>query len=195
VAALDLACATQAPRNNDTARDIDLTPVQLAPSTVTAIRHGGCACGHRRIGVDKASFAMADDVLNNPSHERDLPIDLLDEDEQRIVLAHERAHAHYRHDRYLLAAEPAAAALPPLRALARRVNYSIERWADEAAAAICGDRRLVAITLGKVHCRPTPRRLPGSPDWGSRHGRRRCSSRRSRTHVAATSLRCGRAWP
>jgi len=30
------------------------------------------------------------------------------------------------------------------------VNYSIERWADEAAAAECGDRRLVAITLGKV---------------------------------------------
>ena len=65
-------------------------------------------------------------------------VELLDEDEQRIVVAHERAHAHYRHDRYLLTAEFAAAVLPPLRALAKRVNYSIERWADEAAAAACG---------------------------------------------------------
>lgn len=77
-------------------------------------------------------------------------VDLLEHDEQRIVVAHERAHARYRHDRYLLTAELAAAALPPLRALARRVSYSIERWADEAAAAACGDRRLVATTLGKV---------------------------------------------
>jgi Zn-dependent protease with chaperone function len=77
-------------------------------------------------------------------------VDLLDADEQRVVVAHEEAHARYRHDRYLLTAELAAAALPPLRALARRVNYSIERWADEAAAAVCGDRQLVAITLGKV---------------------------------------------
>ena len=77
-------------------------------------------------------------------------IDLLDDHEQRIVLAHEQAHARYRHDRYLLTAELAAAALPPLRALAKRVSYSIERWADEAAAAVCGDRELVAITLGKV---------------------------------------------
>jgi Zn-dependent protease with chaperone function len=77
-------------------------------------------------------------------------IDLLDDDERRVVVAHERAHARYRHDRYLLAAELAAAAVPPLRALARRVRYSVERWADEAAAAACGDRRLVAATLGKV---------------------------------------------
>ncbi|MEX1105042.1 MAG: M56 family metallopeptidase [Ilumatobacteraceae bacterium] len=77
-------------------------------------------------------------------------MELLDADEQQIVLAHERAHARYRHDRYLLTAELAAAALPPLRALAKRVSYSIERWADEAAAAASGDRELVAITLGKV---------------------------------------------
>jgi hypothetical protein len=77
-------------------------------------------------------------------------VDLLDDDERRIVIAHEQAHARYRHDRYLLAAELAAAALPPLRALAKRVAYSIERWADEATAAACGDRRLVAVTLGKV---------------------------------------------
>ncbi len=93
-------------------------------------------------------------------------VDLLDDDEQRIVVAHERAHAHYRHDRYLLTAELAAAALPPLRALTRRVNYSIERWADEAAAAVCGDRRLVAITLGKVALQTTPPTVAGFSGLG-----------------------------
>lgn len=93
-------------------------------------------------------------------------VDLLDEDERRIVVAHERAHARYRHDRYLLTAELAAAALPPLRALARRVSYSIERWADEAAAAVCGDRQLVAITLGKVALRTNPPTVAGFSGLG-----------------------------
>jgi hypothetical protein len=83
-------------------------------------------------------------------------IELLDDDEQRIVIAHEEAHARFRHDRYLLTAELAAAALPPLRPLARRVTYSIERWADEAAAVVCGDRRRVAVTLGKVALQAQP---------------------------------------
>jgi hypothetical protein len=77
-------------------------------------------------------------------------VDLLDEIECRIVLAHERAHARHRHDRYLLIAELAAAVLPPLRGLSRRVTFSVERWADEVAARSCGDRELVALTLGKV---------------------------------------------
>lgn len=84
-------------------------------------------------------------------------LDLLDDDEQRVVLAHERAHARHRHDRYLLAAELVAAVLPPLRTLARRVNYSIERWADEVAVTTCGDRRFVAMTLGKVALQTHPR--------------------------------------
>lgn len=93
-------------------------------------------------------------------------VDLLDDDEQRIVLAHERAHARFRHDRYLLASELAAAALPPLRALAERVNYSLERWADEAAAAACGDRRLVAVTLGKVALQANPPTTAGFSGLG-----------------------------
>ncbi len=93
-------------------------------------------------------------------------VELLDDDEQRIVVAHEQAHARYRHDRYLLTAELAAAALPPLRALARRVSYSIERWADEAAAAVCGDRELVAVTLGKVALRSQPSMVAGFSGLG-----------------------------
>jgi Zn-dependent protease with chaperone function len=83
-------------------------------------------------------------------------IELLDDDERRIVIAHERAHARHRHDRYLLTAELVAAVLPPLRTLARRVNYSIERWADEAAVVVCGDRHRVAMTLGKVALQTHP---------------------------------------
>lgn len=93
-------------------------------------------------------------------------VDLLDDDERRIVVAHEEAHARYRHDRYLLTAELAAAVLPPLRALARRVSYSIERWADEAAAAVCGDRQLVAVTLGKVALQTHPPTVAGFAGLG-----------------------------
>jgi hypothetical protein len=93
-------------------------------------------------------------------------VDLLDEAEQRIVIAHERAHARYRHDRYLLVAELVAAAVPPLRTLTKRVTYSIERWADEAAAAACGNRQLVAITLGKVALQTSPPTVAGFTGLG-----------------------------
>jgi Zn-dependent protease with chaperone function len=77
-------------------------------------------------------------------------VELLDEAEQRVVIAHEHAHARHRHDRYLLLAQTCAAAIPMLRPLTSRLQFTIERWADEAAVASCGDRRFVAMTLGKV---------------------------------------------
>lgn len=77
-------------------------------------------------------------------------IDLVDESEYEVVLAHERAHARHRHDRFLLMAQVSAAFLPILRPLASRVQYALERWADEEAVSHCGDRRFVALTLGKV---------------------------------------------
>lgn len=81
--------------------------------------------------------------------------DMLDEAEQQVVLAHERAHANHRHDRYLLTAQLAAAVIPLLRPLAGRLQFSLERWADEAAVVRCGDRGFVARTLGKVALRST----------------------------------------
>lgn len=77
-------------------------------------------------------------------------VDLLDDDEQAVVLDHENAHARHRHDRYLLVAQCAAATIPMLRPLTSRLQFSLERWADEAAVGQCGDRRFVARTLGKV---------------------------------------------
>ena len=42
---------------------------------------------------------------------------------------------------------------PPLRHAANKIRFAVERWADETAARHCGDRRLVAATLGKVALR------------------------------------------
>ena len=80
-------------------------------------------------------------------------VDMLSEAEREVVVAHERAHARYRHDRYLLTAQVAAAVVPLLRPLAGRLQFSLERWADETAVAHCGDRSFVARTLGKVALR------------------------------------------
>lgn len=77
-------------------------------------------------------------------------VELLDEEERAVVLAHEEAHGRCRHDRYLLLGKLATAALPLLRPLSTRLQYNLERWADEHAVARCGDRRFVAATLGKV---------------------------------------------
>lgn len=77
-------------------------------------------------------------------------VELLTEEERAVVLAHEEAHGRGRHDRYLLLGRMATAVVPFLRPLSDRLQYNLERWADEHAVARCGDRRLVAATLGKV---------------------------------------------
>ena len=79
-------------------------------------------------------------------------------DEQEVVFAHERAHAEHRHDRYLTIGRAAEAVLPVIRPLTRRLEFSLERWADDAAvaavAAVNGDRVLVARTIAKVALLP-----------------------------------------
>jgi Peptidase family M48 len=77
-------------------------------------------------------------------------VDMLDSDELGVVIAHEEAHAAHRHDRYLLVAQLGVASFPVLYPLTQRLQFVLERWADEVAAQRCGDRRLAARTLGKV---------------------------------------------
>lgn len=71
--------------------------------------------------------------------------------ERRVLFAHERAHLQQRHHRYLLIAALARAIVPLLSPLESRIRLSTERCADEeAAAAVDGDRRLVASAIAKA---------------------------------------------
>jgi Zn-dependent protease with chaperone function len=70
--------------------------------------------------------------------------------EREVLLAHERAHVSARHYLFTAAARLAAAANPLLAPLASAVAYSVERWADEQAAAAAGSRPLAARTIAKA---------------------------------------------
>jgi Zn-dependent protease with chaperone function len=75
---------------------------------------------------------------------------LLDTDERRVLFAHEHAHLAHRHHR-LVALTAAAAALNPLLIPVRTaVAYLVERWADEDAAAVVGDRELTAKAVARA---------------------------------------------
>jgi hypothetical protein len=77
-------------------------------------------------------------------------LDALNDRGRAALLAHEHAHLAGRHHLFTTVAHLAAAANPLLLPVARAVDYTVERWADERAAAITGDRRLVASTIGQV---------------------------------------------
>ncbi|MFJ2240841.1 M56 family metallopeptidase [Streptomyces sp. NPDC087859] len=70
--------------------------------------------------------------------------------ERRALFAHERVHLAARHHRFLLVAQLAARANPFLRPLRTAVVYTTERWADEEAARVVGDRHSVARAIGRA---------------------------------------------
>lgn len=74
----------------------------------------------------------------------------LDDDERRVLLAHERAHLRYRHHRYIALVDLSVSVIPLLRPLAAHVRHATERWADEAAVRVVGDRRLVARAVARA---------------------------------------------
>ena len=84
-------------------------------------------------------------------------LDALDDRGRAALLAHEHAHLDGQHHLFTTVAYLAAAANPLLIPVARAVDYTVERWADERAAAIPGDRRLVASTIGRVALLATAR--------------------------------------
>lgn len=83
-------------------------------------------------------------------------LDRLDHGSRAALIAHERAHLAGRHHLFATVARLAAAANPLLRPVARSVEYTVERWADEHAAEVTGDRRLVAETIGRVALLASP---------------------------------------
>jgi Zn-dependent protease with chaperone function len=74
----------------------------------------------------------------------------LDDRRRAALIAHEQAHLASRHHLFVATSRLAAAANPLLIPVARAVEYTVERWADEHAAAVTSDRRLVARTIGQV---------------------------------------------
>jgi beta-lactamase regulating signal transducer with metallopeptidase domain len=68
----------------------------------------------------------------------------LSDPERRVLLAHERSHAGRAHYLFTSVARLAAAANPLLRPVAAEVGFTVERWADEHAARVTGDRPLTA---------------------------------------------------
>lgn len=77
-------------------------------------------------------------------------LQLLDPSERRVMLAHERCHLRHHHHRWQLLADVAAALNPMLRLVRRDIAYALERWADEAAAEVVGDRDLTARSLARA---------------------------------------------
>lgn len=70
--------------------------------------------------------------------------------ERRALLAHERAHLTNAHHLFVAAVDVLAAVNPLLRPLTSVVRYTTERWADESAADVVGDRHIVARAVGKA---------------------------------------------
>jgi Zn-dependent protease with chaperone function len=85
-------------------------------------------------------------------------LDCLDDSGRGALIAHEQAHLSGRHHLFAAVTRLATAANPLLLPVARSVDYTVERWADERAAAVTGDRRLVAETIGQVALLAGPRR-------------------------------------
>lgn len=92
----------------------------------------------------------------------------LDTDEFNFVIAHERAHARHRHDRFKLLALLTTAFVPPIATLTRRLEFHLERWADEDALDTTGtERRIAARTIAKVALAGTsPHSALGIADHG-----------------------------
>lgn len=74
----------------------------------------------------------------------------LDGAERHALLAHERAHLRHRHHAFQITWRLAAAANPLLRPLATSGAFVLERWADEEAAAVTGDRMVVARAVARA---------------------------------------------
>jgi hypothetical protein len=126
--------------------------VRRSRTLVDAYREAGSLPGrHQTVVIDDASA----DAYALPGRPGRIVVTAgmlaaLDEPGRAALLAHERAHLSGLHYLFTTAARLAAAANPLLRPVAAAVEYTVERWADERAAEVVGDRRLVARTIGRA---------------------------------------------
>ena len=115
-------------------------------------------------------------------------LDALTISEIDVVVAHETAHARLRHDRLLLVGHVAVAVMPLLHPVLRRLEFTLERIADESAVDACGDRRLVARTLAKVALARHPGPLaPGISRMGTAARVRHLTAEPARSSIVLSS--------
>ena len=116
-------------------------------------------------------------------------IDLLTPDEVGVVVAHEDAHARLRHDRLLLIGHVAFSVVPLLYPVLRRLEFTLERIADESAVDACGDRQFVGRTLAKVALARHPGALaPGIARMGVADRVRHLAGETPSASVALSSM-------
>jgi Zn-dependent protease with chaperone function len=123
-----------------------------ARTLAQAVREAACLPGRDQLVVVEDDVAEAYAVPGLPGRivVSTGMLDALDPTEHQILLAHERAHLTGHHYLFVAFAHLAASANPLLRPLAATVTYTVERWADETAAATVGDRERVARIVGKA---------------------------------------------
>ncbi|MFD8194033.1 M56 family metallopeptidase [Streptomyces wuyuanensis] len=131
------ACARAAWRHHRVPRRARAALAQLPPRAVAVL-------------PDEAPYAYALPGRRDRIVVSTGMLDALSAVERRALFAHERAHLHARHHRFLLAVQLAARANPFLRPLRTAVGFTAERWADEEAAVAVGSRRVVARAVGKA---------------------------------------------
>ncbi len=147
-------------------------PIPVATGSVAALALAGAGVAVAVIFRNRARGLAHDSIVVVPGPDIDayalpgrpgrivvsgLLLDRLDPGRRAALIAHEQAHLAGRHHLFASVARLAAAANPMLLPVARTVEYTVERWADEHAAAVMGNRRLVAETIGQVALLASPR--------------------------------------
>jgi Zn-dependent protease with chaperone function len=117
-----------------------------------AARDAACLPGHDPVVVTEEAGA---DAYTMPGLPGRIVVSagmlaVLDAREREVLLSHEHTHLRHHHYAFVTLAQLSAAANPLLRQLATAVAYTVERWADEHAAAVAGSRDVVARTVGKA---------------------------------------------
>jgi hypothetical protein len=126
--------------------------IAMSTSVVVSIRKRRTAVTDVDVDVVDMTEPVAFAVPGNPARVvvSTGMLAVLDENEQKVLFAHEWSHLRHHHHRFLHISEAAAAAVPFLRPLSEQVRFATERWADEDAATEVGDRRVVARAIARA---------------------------------------------
>ncbi|MDY7100613.1 MAG: M56 family metallopeptidase [Actinomycetota bacterium] len=111
-------------------------------------RDRGGSAAVRVVGSDRP-FAHAEAGRHGAIVVSTAMLAVLDDDERRALLAHERSHLANRHDRFL-AVGMLGAGLAVLAPAVRALRHALERWADEDAADVVGSRTVVARAVARA---------------------------------------------